>query len=398
MKRKSEILQDIDNKIEEMPSLIDFIDKVDSITFPNVNSFNKIKWIEKDRPVFTSLISNIKDKKQFFSDKSLERALEILDRIKTRLEVVKRLINTELLNSDEQAQLRFFSDDNYELMMEYYIGNITFSYDTNMVLGGEDFNIITTEIKSKYRFFDLDSNYNELYEKLPEKEKEYVSRKIIELRNITNHASTYKIDEVNSYIKELDYLLNKKEVLSSAKNIIDTNTIANNLKENITVILNSDFANEYKNLADNLDKEAASINYLIIFLFVIIILIVLFKLIFVSLYNITSFTLVSAAWLAFIFSITALLGYLIKERKRLNNLREYYRTIQIELTALPKYIGEFSSDQRVAMLVNLSTNYFKGTSIHNRLNENNEENSLKNNSVIIEKILDLPKNLMEIKK
>lgn len=393
MKNKSEILQEIDNKIEEIASLIDFIDKVDSNTFPNLNLFDKKQWLEKDKPLFNALASSIDTQKKFLSNKVMERAQEILDLIISRMRLLKSLISIDPLDSDQEAQIKLFSDYNYEFFMGYNENGIVFLYDIDTFLDEDDLSIIIDDIKSKYRFFDSEASYIDLYKKLPKNEKQYVSRKIIEFRNSFYTSPLPKTDDINNYIKELDFLLNKEEILSSAKNIIDASTIANNLKENITVVSNSDFANEYKKLAKKLDKEAASINYFIIFLFVIIILIVLFKLIFASIYKVTDFTLISATWLALVLSITALLGYLLKERKRLNNLRDYYRTIYIEMTALPKYMREFNSTQRVEMLVSLASNYFKGMSVHNKFDEKNEENNSKDNSVIVEKILDLSKNL-----
>ncbi|MFL9506197.1 hypothetical protein ACKER8_11385, partial [Acinetobacter baumannii] len=201
MKTKSEILQEIDTKIEEIASLIDFIDKVDINTFPNLNLFDKQQWLEKDKPLFNALASSIDTQKKFLSNKVMERAQEILDLIIFRMSLLKSLISIDQLDSDQETQIKSFSDYNDEFFMGYNENGITFLYDIDTFLDEDDLGIIIDDIKSNYRFFDSEASYINLYKKLPKNEKQYVSRKIIEFRNSFYTSPPPQTVDINNYIK-----------------------------------------------------------------------------------------------------------------------------------------------------------------------------------------------------
>jgi len=398
MQKREELIVNIESLIDSIQSLYSEIEsKLYQVPWlKNVSSNIYLLWRRDLKDQAINVITSIKDRITFYSTESLQKVSDVLSSFFMTLHSFSNLLDNE--NSNFETLQRILSDS-YELFLSFPDEVKRYEYDNNIFLTTNEFIFILNEIKERYGKIDSEDNYLKLYISSDEKDKEYISRKIIEFRNqLTTDPRNTKNLDLDYFKNELEYLLNKDKVISSVANIIDSNTIANNFKENLSVIFNSDFASEYEKLADKLDKEAANINYFIIFLFVIITLLIVVKLIYTSLYNIVNFTLISATWLTLVLSISALIAYLIKERKRVNNLRDYYRVIQIELTALPKYIGELNANQRIEMLVHLSTNYFKGTSISSRIELKNDENILKDNSNLIEKVLDISKNLSNDKK
>lgn len=377
----------------ELNSTLNYIDN--RITIMNTLSLSsevQALW-GASKTLINQMLSYLLERIQLFSLDSLQQ-LKI--KLSTIINYLSRLKEKFLVLSDKEQVSNQISGI-YELLLgDTEVRNL--AYLTDEVLDSKNFKLVIEDIKLKIKEFDPKRNYATLYNKLDEDDKIKLSSRVLEIRNNIYNGKIGLTDEnISKISNELDFLLNKEVVFESISNIIDSNNIATNFKENLSTILNSDFASEYKKLADNLDNEAAKLNYITIFLFTIICVIILLKLIFISLYNIQKFTLISATWLALIFSISAFITYLIRERKRINGLRDYYRIIQIELTALPKYIGEFNSNQRIEMLIKLSSNYFKGTtiSINNDSPKDNSEISI--NPTLVEKMIDLSKNINDKK-
>lgn len=76
-----------------------------------------------------------------------------------------------------------------------------------------------------------------------------------------------------------------------------------------------------------------------------------------------------------IISISALLTYLIRERKRLTTLHDHYKRTHLELEALPDYMFELSEKQRQELVTNLAKNYFTGLSNDNKSNQSSESDN-----------------------
>ncbi|MDC4574330.1 hypothetical protein NQ792_16645, partial [Acinetobacter baumannii] len=74
----------------------------------------------------------------------------------------------------------------------------------------------------------------------------------------------------------------------------------------------------------------------------------------------------------FIFSLSAFLAFLIKERSRLVALHTYCMKNYLELTALPDYVAELTKEQVQTLRIDLAKSYFKGH-IDNQESLNNDK-------------------------
>ncbi|MCH7392412.1 hypothetical protein [Acinetobacter dispersus] len=206
-------------------------------------------------------------------------------------------------------------------------------------------------------FLNLKGRFNIL----PYEEKEKVYRKLILLRN------TIKNNSYDVITKDL-ILDSINDIFTHHENAIQSQTLVKNLEEtaqNINISIsersNKEILKAFEDEAKALKIEIVNLNYLVISLFWLIIAVLFFKGIlaiffdyaFRDVYNIFIF-------ITIVFSMSALLTYVIKERTRNVKLHDFYNRRYLELNALPEFISELTPEERRTLIKELAHAYFNG--------------------------------------
>ncbi|HEI8440635.1 hypothetical protein R4849_11230 [Acinetobacter baumannii] len=189
---------------------------------------------------------------------------------------------------------------------------------------------------------------------------------ILKLKNINSIAigineQTRIVVLIHEIINNIETRLRKLDASESIKELEDK---AIEIKEQVSLTSNSNLIDAFKLEASVHNKEIKEYNSLILTIFVLIIFFLSLLIIlvtFTTLFNhIYKFQFYGFYFSFFIF-LSALLTYLIRERKRLLNHQHYCRITYLELLALAPYTAQIlDKTKRDELIVQLGERYFQG--------------------------------------
>ncbi|MFV7500481.1 hypothetical protein [Acinetobacter pittii] len=236
------------------------------------------------------------------------------------------------------------------------------------------------------------------------------------LQNYLNYNRPNKVNEIfNNYLDIYNYLINNNKLEASkkirdlydkfiifeqkrlndevARQLEEAKEIAQDVKLNITKNSNSIVIYHYSEEAEKLKSKIERLNKIIILIFLGIVLIFSLKSILLIFFNDSFnniFTFIT--FLSIVFTLSALLTYLIKDYNQTKNLYDFYNIRYLELNALPTYMNELSVEQRKDLLIKLAPIYFIGAH-----NQNSPDNNDVDFSSIDKKLEEITKIVTKLK-
>lgn len=355
----------------------------------------------------------LKKNLSLLSLKGKEDCLAILNLLNDRVSSIKELLDKAENHPDEIIELFDIGikySDYQELDGVDGSIFINLEYDTSKILSLEELEDLLSQIKHSYPDLKISPYVKIQYQKAKELEKSAISEKIIILRNETLKNKTAQEE---AYVKNLVFDLN---LLVSSVGLDDQVTKINNASDILDQITANETAKNISKIENGYQKEANKLywpilllNIVIIFIFLIIITIISLKF-YAYFYQVINTNHKSEGILQFliqigkrpedfifffslIFSISALETYLIRERKRLIKLRDYFLFCDLELSSMPQYMRELNLEQRQNLYIDLSKSYFKGGD-HESKQENENTDSI---SDVLKKVEELTKIVKEFK-
>ncbi|MDC5023910.1 hypothetical protein OHW20_02450 [Acinetobacter baumannii] len=187
--------------------------------------------------------------------------------------------------------------------------------------------------------------------------KDTIVNTLINIHNqyrATRKPSIETIKDLYITLRNEELELNKAEFSSQVKEHNDEYKEVRKklgLQENKSLIL------AYQSEADKYKSSISNYTYSIIFIFAIISATILLNII---LFNKNYDWHKYVFFATFIFSLSGLLAFLIKERSRLVSLQTYCIKNHLELTSLPEYLADLNEEQSQNLRVDLAKSYFKG--------------------------------------
>lgn len=175
------------------------------------------------------------------------------------------------------------------------------------------------------------------------------------------------LKDIYYYLKDIDFNIQENELFEERE--IFRQEIRRS-KADLEEIKNQAIKYAYKEEADIYIKKASNYTYAILFVFLVISAAILFK---VFLYNDQSKWPSHFLFITFIFSLTGLLAFLIKERTRLINLHTYCNKNNLELSALPTYMYGLTEQQTQNLKIDLAKYYFRGYEEIQKINSENTD-------------------------
>lgn len=355
----------------------------------------------------------LKKNLSLLSLKGKEECLAILNLLNDRVSSIKELLDA-IENHPEEIIELFDIGIRYSDYQELdgVDGNkfINLEYDTSKTLSLEELGNLLSQIKYYYPELNISPYLEIQYQKANDIEKSDLSNKIITLRN---EAIKIKTPQEEAYLKNLAFDLN---LLVSSVGLEDQVTKINNVSEILDQITANETSQNIQKIENGYQKEAEKLywpilllNIAIIFIFLLIITVISLKF-YAYFYQAINTNHKSEGILQFliqigkrpedfifffslIFSISALETYLIRERKRLIKLRDYFLFCDLELSSMPQYMRELNLEQRQNLYIDLSKNYFKGGD-HDSKHENENTDNI---SDVLKKVEELTKIVKELK-
>uniref|UniRef100_UPI000A81B58E hypothetical protein n=1 Tax=Acinetobacter baumannii TaxID=470 RepID=UPI000A81B58E len=178
--------------------------------------------------------------------------------------------------------------------------------------------------------------------------------------------------------------------------IKDSHEILTKIKENKAIENTYELKDGYDDEVTKLNTQICILNVVIILLFVSIIIIIAIKLYYIVLLQVFFKDIFNfLTYISLIISFSAITTYLIKERNRLIKLHDYFKLTVLELKTLPQYMNELDSTQRKDLIINLASNFFKGS---NRIHANQEPSQNITNENLTKIVTDVMKLMNDQKK
>lgn len=232
------------------------------------------------------------------------------------------------------------------------------------------------------------------YNESNSRSKTVLSKSIVNIWNLIIEPKDNQQDlilEHETITDELDKIQLKKQI----DEIKDSHAILTQFKENQSIKITGDLNNGYTEESNNIKDEIKKINKYIIYSFIGIFTIIVFKIITILYFDVNDKSIyIFISYMTLLISLSALITYFIKDRNKLIVLKTHYEMNVLELSTLPKYMSELDSDQRKQMFIDLSNNYFRGS---NRIAESSENISSSEIEGITKSISDLTNLVSEIK-
>lgn len=316
--------------------------------------------------------------------------------------ILNYLLKLEDLSNNARQLLLISTAENYELTnaaidkVNQHLDNpldldsLELTYNDKVNL--KDIKYIYDEVKNHINFDEQGEIFVFIQSTTDQEKLKFISMRLLDLYELcrlpTTKAQSSRIKQITKQIEDSANISNS---------VTQVQEIAQQFKENVSKLTSDSLLRLYNTEAIKLDKQISRLNNWIIFCIIVIILIMCLKLIFIivlsdffkDIWNFSSFVLL-------VFSFSALITYLIKDRNRLIKLHNHYNLNSLELAALPSYMGELDPAQRKDLYINLAPNYFRGIYPENSKNDEPQKEDLEsitkdiNN---IQKILQETKNL-----
>lgn len=380
-----------DTLIQEVQTLLNSIQGIRPYFIDSEDRGGSYAWQKKSQEKLSIVFKRLDDIFKFVSESELERLKRQLQDLEDK---ITKPSNHEI-TLDECCEFIESIGENIKLSFPHDpIGHHEFDSLLNKI---SKFNIsFPTEIRS--------SNY---FESLSDEDLEFLLKSFINLYNSDfiedQIVKNNLVDQIKASIKHFfssqdkdAELINKmqknidenKELKLAVSTYISEREEKDNEIKNRTDELNKKLSNFTNNkITQTFDSEANKIDGLIlkysrtiISLFLVIVLLIAAKVFFYFCPNFSLYKQINDPYFIFCFfslivSISALLTYLIRERKRLTTLHDHYKRTHLELEALPDYMFELSEKQRQELVIDLAKNYFSGLSNDNKSNQSPESDN-----------------------
>lgn len=292
-------------------------------------------------------------------------------------------------NIEESHYFDFFIYDNL-FSIKYIVRNN---------LTNSEFDLLYSDITRKGISLDqyFDKNlYNELSSPLKEK----LSEAIIGLKNtLADHfsnGSDLDNSKQNVYFETFKSINELNKLKTQVDEIKDSHEILTKIKENKAIENTYELKDGYDDEVTKLNTQILFLNVVIILLFISIIIIIAIKLYYIVLLQVFFKDIFNfLTYISLIISFSAITTYLIKERNRLIKLHDYFKLTVLELKTLPQYMNELDSTQRKDLIINLASNFFKGS---NRIHANQESSQNITNENLTKIVTDVMKLMNDQKK
>ncbi|WP_267530649.1 hypothetical protein [Acinetobacter oleivorans] len=381
---------DIDTLIREVDSFSALIQKEAkeyNLMYPGIGMSNP--WDAEIKPNIDKFITNYQINKHLYSYKGLTKIKEDLNFIVNKLMHIHNSFESDIPVAEGVNLLNKIQEESKKTLNKFY------EYGTNNELSEADLNCLLEEI-SKIRP-DITSSINKnIYDKLNKTNKIRLSKNLVKIFNMLNNTKTNEdIEEINELISNIENIFLWVELDDKSKEIEQTITQIN---ENSTITNITPITTGYEDECEKIIKRVDKLNTRIICLFILLIAVFIIKIIsffiianfFDSkdtnyIYNIYSYI----SFISLILSISALTAYFIKDRNRLIKIHDQYKLNVLELSTLPKYMGELDRTQRRQLYIDLSHNFFRGSAPNqeNNKNSNNELEGLSKSLAELSKII-----------
>ncbi|MGQ0788959.1 hypothetical protein ACT4WX_12045 [Acinetobacter baumannii] len=311
---------------------------------------------QKIRSSFPGIRKYIEERKNLYGE-NLKFTIYIYDNI------LNKLKNIQDNNSDSLVLDPIQESHYFDIHIWDELSNIEYEVRNN--LSNYEFELIWDEISNNILNLN-DYSDKKLYTQVSHNDKENLSKTLINLRNNlsinTNRNDDLKNSNRNNYLKILESFNELNKLKSQVEEIKDSHEILTKIKENKAIENTYELQNGYQDEVNNAAKEIKKLNRIIILLFsgiaaiitTKIILIIFLQDLFKDIYNFLTY-------LSLLLTLSAITTYLIKERNRIIRLHDYFNLTMLELKTLPQYMRELDSTQRKNLIINLSPNFFKGS-------------------------------------
>jgi len=239
---------------------------------------------------------------------------------------------------------------------------------------------------------EIFNNYLDIYNYLINNNKLEASKKI---RDLYDKFIIFEQKRLNDDMARQLEEEKRQKILNDdvAKQLEEAKEIVQDVKLNITKNTNSIVLYNYSEEAEKLKFKIERLNKIIIQIFLGIVLIFVLKSILLIFFNDSFdniFTFIT--FLSIVFTLSALLTYLIKDYHQTKKLYDFYNIRYLELNALPKYMNELSVEQRKDLLIKLAPIYFIGAH-----NQNSPDNNDVDFSSIDKKLEEITKIVTKLK-
>ena len=366
-------MKEIEKIITEIKKFINVEDRAYyNASTPELTEAQKIEW-KNSKAKIESIINGIYSSSDILNDQKL-----------ISLEIFLRQLRDEL----GRVNKNFYNDpdgdfaSNLSNLSNFLSRNTPIiNFDSRYELDSDNKRKLLSLIKSKIPNFNQDNKIESFFNNNQENSKNrYILDRIFDLLNlyIKKFDEIEVLKEKEKIIQDIDIFLELEEksdkvndlVVQSVRILEEIKEQRDQINENFSVILNSDLLKGYDKETRRLGRKIIFLSFVISVLFLTIIGLFIFK--FKNLYNyfyeipksnIPNFFENPWYLLSFftlIFSISALLTYLIKDRNRLIKLYDHFNLNWLELSAMPKYMAELSPDERKYLYITLAPTYFKG--------------------------------------
>lgn len=389
------------NKIENL--LIEINDILDhkindtkltsgSVIIRKINIINDLDY--NIIPIVKTYITGFYKNLSLYKDSELEKANDNLELLTSYLNNISEIVNNFDLSKKEVLNIIF---SNIRILIENSKKLYNLEIELKDSYTNHDIAIVLRHINNNIKNYDTKNVLKKLVFTDETLDVSLVN-KLIDLYNICNHNDSndksLKIFENLSILNDLIDLNNKKNEINHqiihAEEILKNISIRDSqiaereqkINENFSIATNSKLLKGYSDEVEKISKKITRLNVFIVFLFILIISLFIFKFFVIYGSFITNANRPSTqigffenpwnllSFFTLILSFSALLTYLIKDRARLIKLHDHFNLNKLELIALPEYMGEFESQQRIDLYISLAPNYFRG--VHSNVEPNPE--------------------------
>ncbi|MGQ1268727.1 hypothetical protein ACT42M_11300 [Acinetobacter baumannii] len=221
--------------------------------------------------------------------------------------------------------------------------------------------------------------------------EDYIIMMLVDLYNKAIEAIEAKGSErandfqrqIKNTAQEIENNIRMDEIVALDDKINELRNETDKVRENIELEKNDPLIIVYKNFSEKQDKKIHNLSILISLIFIILILSILIEIIILLIYP-EILKLLNFKFYAYQLSLylvtSAFLAYLIKEKIRYFNTKNYCDKTWLELSSLPAYMTEFSKEERVNLRIRLAEKYFSGP--YNDLSKMEATNDFNPNTVI----------------
>ncbi|MFL1609926.1 hypothetical protein [Acinetobacter baumannii] len=262
------------------------------------------------------------------------------------------------------------------------------------ILSQNEFQFLNDGIVRKGINIEAHITFDE-YNKAKLNQKSDINKILTDIWNLaTPQLLESNSSEILRKLSELDTIVELINLKENIDEIKDSSETLKQIKQNASTENNKNLNNGYAEEALILKERIDKLELYIVGLFTTIIFAVAFKIVFLlfdldnfkNIYNFLTF-------ISLILACSALIAYFVKDRNRLIKLHDHYKMNVLELSTMPEYMRELDKGQRQQLIIDLSSNYFKGAN-HNQECSNDKTSEIES---LKSTISDIAKMVSDIK-